>query len=178
MSMPKPRDGCPHPQAFAVLALTVVGGVLIGCGPTAHQLAFPPMTVRAARPVVEAPPPPSKVIEIPDRVVFQRNRAKIVETSYKVLDHVVRVLKGNAAIKQIEIQGHTDAWGKARLNQRLSQARAEAVRTYLIEKGIKPERLVARGYGQTRPIESNKTADGRQKNRRVEFHIMRPETTQ
>ncbi|RMF59783.1 MAG: OmpA family protein, partial [Bacteroidetes bacterium] len=69
--------------------------------------------------------------------------------------------------------GHTDSTGPDDYNLRLSQARAEAVRAYLIERfGIAPERLVARGYGESQPIADNVTATGRTLNRRVEFRVI------
>ena len=71
---------------------------------------------------------------------------------------------------KVEIQGHTDGRGSAVINLRLSQARAEAARLYLVQKGISPDRLTAAGYGKSRPIANNNTAEGRQNNRRVELH--------
>ena len=88
---------------------------------------------------------------------------------YPLLDDVVRILKSNPGMR-LEIQGHTDNVGSARYNMKLSQKRAEAVRQYLIQRGIAPSRLKAVGYGMTRPVTSNATAEGRAKNRRVELH--------
>ena len=72
---------------------------------------------------------------------------------------------------KIEISGHTDNTGSASLNASLSQDRAEAVVKYLTTKGIAGSRMTAMGYGSSRPIASNGTADGRQQNRRTEFEI-------
>ena len=69
----------------------------------------------------------------------------------------------------IEVQGHTDDRGNDSHNMTLSDARAQSVREYLIAQGIDAARLTARGYGETTPIESNRTASGRAANRRVEF---------
>ena len=69
----------------------------------------------------------------------------------------------------IEIQGHTDSRGGDDYNMRLSGERAEAVRQYLMQQGIAAGRLTARGYGETRPIDTNRTEAGRANNRRVEF---------
>ena len=69
----------------------------------------------------------------------------------------------------LEVQGHTDSRGSDRHNMRLSDRRANAVRDYLVGQGIESSRLVARGYGETRPLESNRTRAGRAANRRVEF---------
>ncbi len=77
-------------------------------------------------------------------------------------------LIANPDIK-IEISGHTDNTGSAATNTRLSQARADAVRTYLASKGVSPDRMVTRGYGPTQPVAPNTTAAGRAQNRRVEL---------
>ncbi len=88
---------------------------------------------------------------------------------YPMLDKVVTILKNNPDM-ELEIQGHTDNVGSAKYNMKLSQKRAEAVRQYLIQRGIVPSRLKAVGYGMTRPVASNATSEGRAKNRRVELH--------
>ncbi|MEK7671130.1 MAG: OmpA family protein, partial [Bacteroidota bacterium] len=70
----------------------------------------------------------------------------------------------------IEIRGHTDNTGSRSTNDRLSQRRSNAVRTWLVNKGIAANRIRAVGYGQDRPLDTNSTADGRQRNRRIEFY--------
>ena len=69
-----------------------------------------------------------------------------------------------------EVQGHTDSTASAEHNQKLSEARAKAVRDYFIQQGIASERVRAKGYGETQPVASNDTPEGRAKNRRVELH--------
>ncbi|NLY93233.1 MAG: OmpA family protein [Myxococcales bacterium] len=108
-------------------------------------------------------------IRIKQTVHFQTNKATIKPESFGLLDTVAAVLRDYPNIT-VEVQGHTDSVGNDNHNMRLSQARAEAVRDYLIQRGgIDPSRLTARGYGETRPIESNRTSKGRAANRRVEF---------
>jgi OmpA-OmpF porin, OOP family len=107
-------------------------------------------------------------IRIRQTVHFEFNKAKIRPVSYPILSTVAQALKDHPEIR-VEIQGHTDSRGAAAYNQRLSEQRADAVRVYLIEKGIEAARLVSRGYGEEQPIESNRTASGRAANRRVEF---------
>ena len=74
--------------------------------------------------------------------------------------------------ERYEISGHTDNVGKDADNLKLSQERAEAVKAYLVKKGIKASRIVAKGYGATRPVAENTTPEGRQKNRRTELLII------
>jgi OOP family OmpA-OmpF porin len=70
----------------------------------------------------------------------------------------------------VEIRGYTDSSGSDALNLRLSQERADAVKTYLVERGVDASRLVAKGYGEADPIANNDTPEGRTQNRRVEMH--------
>jgi len=88
-----------------------------------------------------------------------------------VLDAVVEILSAYPSIKKIEVQGHTDDSGDTDFNMTLSQQRADAVRQWLINAGIKADKLVAKGYGSTVPIADNRIREGRQKNRRVAFIV-------
>jgi outer membrane protein OmpA-like peptidoglycan-associated protein len=111
-----------------------------------------------------------KKIELKQTVFFDTNRARIRAVSFALLDDVAQAMKDNSTIK-VEIQGHTDSQGNDRFNLKLSQKRAEAVRRYLIKKGVTGDRMVPKGYGESVPIADNRTADGRSQNRRVEFVI-------
>jgi outer membrane protein OmpA-like peptidoglycan-associated protein len=106
-----------------------------------------------------------------NRVLFGVNRIELSESYQKLLDQVADVLKNHPEITRLQIQGHTDDRGEADYNLALSQRRAAAVRDYLVEKGIAKERLEAKGFGEAQPIAPNDTAEGREKNRRVEFVI-------
>lgn len=101
-------------------------------------------------------------------VNFQVGKAIILESSWSVLDEVVKSLKEWPEVR-VEIQGHTDKTGRAETNRILSQQRAEAVMAYFIERGISSSRLTAVGYGPDLPVAENKTAAGRAQNRRVEL---------
>lgn len=114
----------------------------------------------------------STEIQILKKVEFATNSATILPRSYPILDEVVRLLKANPDIKRVAVQGHTDSRGSHDLNARLSQARADSVMRYLTEHGIAGARLESKGYGPDKPIDTNDTDEGRQKNRRVEFHIL------
>lgn len=101
-------------------------------------------------------------------VNFDSNKATLTAASYGILDDVVEVLKQNPGVK-LEVQGHTDSRGAAAHNQKLSGQRAKAVRDHLVESGIPAGQLTAKGYGESSPIASNETAEGRAENRRVEM---------
>lgn len=109
-------------------------------------------------------------IELRQTVYFDTRKAKIKPVSFALLDDVAQALADHPKIS-VRIEGHTDSQGADRFNLTLSQRRAEAVRTYLIGKGVEKERMVAKGYGERVPIADNRTSDGRGQNRRVEFVI-------
>ena len=100
-------------------------------------------------------------------VQFATGRAKLKPESYERLDTVVEYMMHRKAAR-IEISGHTDTTGKKSANKKLSQERADAVRDYLVSKGVEADRIKAVGYGDEKPIAPNDTAEGRQKNRRIE----------
>jgi outer membrane protein OmpA-like peptidoglycan-associated protein len=114
------------------------------------------------------------VIVIFQPVFFATNKDKILKKSYPVLNAVADALKAEPEIKKIMIEGHTDNRGKASKNMELSDRRARSVLNYLVNRGIASERLDAQGYGDSKPVASNKTSKGRAANRRVEFHIVDP----
>jgi outer membrane protein OmpA-like peptidoglycan-associated protein len=78
---------------------------------------------------------------------------------------------------RVRIEGHTDSVGDAKHNQSLSERRAAAVKTVLVSRGVKEEQIAVVGYGETKPVADNSSADGRAKNRRVELHIDVPNPT-
>lgn len=107
-------------------------------------------------------------------IKFEVNSAQLTGDSYKILDEAIIVLLENPGI-QVEVSAHTDSDGTVVYNQRLSQNRAESVRSYLIEKGVSTDSLTAVGHGETQPLTDNATAEGKAQNRRVEFKIELPD---
>jgi len=107
-------------------------------------------------------------IELAEAISFKRGNA-VDERSLTLLDDVAAVIQAHPDISAVRIEVHTDSRGDAAVNRQLSRRRANAVRSYLIEKGIEPQRLVASGFGPDRPVTTNVTAAGRRRNRRVDF---------
>ncbi len=155
------EDGIPDAQDRCPLEAETINGVEDedGC-PDVAVLPAPQATVSAA----------GDRIEVNQQVQFELRRATIAASSLPLLREVGRILRAHPRVR-IEVQGHTDGAGDTSRNLALSQQRAEAVRTFLIHEGVAGERLQARGYGATQPRSSNDTAEGRAKNRRVEFVI-------
>lgn len=159
-----------------LLALTLLLAAIGGCRfVTVVQQPFEPMTIRARRP----PPAPPRVVLTPsslqilEKIQFALDSAEILPASFGLLGEVGAVLKDNPQIDLVQIEGHTDATGGADYNRELSRKRAESVRAFLIKNGIAQGRLVAKGFGRDRPIADNATDEGREKNRRVEFNIVK-----
>lgn len=109
-------------------------------------------------------------------IQFETGKATIKKVSYPLLDQIAQNFIDNSNYI-IEVQGHTDNVGKAALNKKLSQDRAESVMNYLIKAGVPQQRLSAVGFGSEVPVADNKTKAGRAQNRRVEFHITFEEVT-
>ena len=105
-------------------------------------------------------------------VQFAPNQEKLTADAMRKLYPLVTMLKEQSA-RHIRIEGHTDSSGEKSHNLDLSQRRADAVRDFLIENGIRAERITARGYGEERAVASNDTVEGRRENRRVEVIVPR-----
>ncbi len=108
-----------------------------------------------------------------DYVYFAFADSTLLPESHKQLKPLAELML-NAPTLRVEISGHTDYVGKNINNLKLSKARAEAVKNYFVEMGVAESRLSSVGYGETRPVATNKTAEGRKLNRRVEFKILAP----
>jgi len=93
--------------------------------------------------------------------------------SRAVLDAAVNLLRNHPELSVVRIEGHTDSHGRPDYNLQLSKRRARAVRAYLVKAGVASLRLQSDGFGSARPIDSNETAEGRARNRRVEMVIVR-----
>ena len=107
-----------------------------------------------------------------NNVFFDFDKYNLRNESFVELDRVVQLLKENPGI-EIEMSAHTDSKGADDYNYRLSDDRARSVREYIVSKGIDEKRIVSQGYGETKPVSTNETEEGRQLNRRVEFKIIK-----
>lgn len=104
-------------------------------------------------------------------VLFPTNSSYLTDKAKVELDKLAKIL-AQQKDKKIRIDGHTDATGEEKYNVWLSEKRAESVKKYLQDKGISASRLTTKGLGPSQPVADNKTADGRQRNRRVEVIIL------
>ena len=105
-----------------------------------------------------------------NNIFYSSASSSLLKESFAELNTLVKLLNENPSLK-VEIEGHTDNVGSEQYNNNLSQKRADAVKNYLVEKGIAESRLKSRGYGFTKPIADNSTEEGRAKNRRTQIRI-------
>jgi len=147
-----------------------------GCvqGQPSRQPAAAPRDIAPARtPEAPAPRRLDGAAMVLDNVTFGTGSARLQTGSYLELDSIARVLTANPSLR-VEIGGHTEASGSAADDMHLSTLRAEAVRNYLVAKGVPFQQVVARGYGGTRPRTPDTTPRGRAANRRVELRPVAP----
>ncbi|MCC6553962.1 MAG: OmpA family protein [Polyangiaceae bacterium] len=142
------------------------------------EAGAPPPGDGCPEPPAPPPAPPTtrlveQQIELSQQVQFETGTAVLRAESDVLLGEVARVLAEHPEIELIEIQGHTDETGTPELNRDLGRRRAESVMDWLSARGVARQRLTAKGYGADRPIADNTTEEGRTKNRRVEFRVLR-----
>lgn len=106
-----------------------------------------------------------------DNLIFQVGRSRISEESYSELDLVLNMMKENASMV-IQLEGHTDYQGDAKENMKLSQARVDAVKQYLVSRGTTKNRIKTKAFGGTQPLSRENTPEAHRMNRRVEMRIL------
>src|SRR5215470_11922738 len=172
----------------SLVAILVVAGACTPPGTTpvcspAASSSWPALRCETAIEIVPPAPPPAaeptkppprvevgaEQINLSETVQFETDSSTLVERSRSLLDEVAAELQSHPEIAKVQIEGHTDSTSTRKHNQTLSEQRAAAVKTYLVGKGVRAERLVTKGFGEDRPVADNKTEDGRFKNRRVDF---------
>ena len=135
----------------------------------------PPAPAPPAPPIVqreELPPPMRKKIVLRS-VYFEFDRSNIRPDAAPVLDEAAGLLRDEGEINVVA-EGHTDSIGSDSYNMKLGQRRADSVRSYLVNKGISSKRIRTESYGESRPVATNDTAEGRAQNRRVELRVVQP----
>jgi len=111
------------------------------------------------------------ILNMPSNITFATDQDQVIPAFYSTLDSVALVLnKYNQTL--INVYGHTDSTGSDSYNQALSQRRANSVSSYLATRGVNPQRMIAQGFGESRPIADNSSEVGRAQNRRVEIQIV------
>lgn len=106
-----------------------------------------------------------------EKLIFALGKATITQESYQELDELVAMLQNNPNM-EIQLEGHTDARGNAKLNMKLSEDRVDAVKNYLVGKGIDKRRIKTKAFGGTKPLSRGDDAESRRMNRRVEVRIL------
>jgi OOP family OmpA-OmpF porin len=165
----------------ALLSVVACGGQMPFSGNI--NVAGDPPPLPPPPPKEEPPKPKPRVeirdnkIEISEKIHFETAKDVIQEDSFSLMDEIVQVFKDNPQVIKVSIEGNTDSDGADAYNMTLSDKRAKAVMKYLVDKGVAADRLTAVGYGETKPIASNDTEEGKAKNRRVEFHITKQDVT-
>ena len=140
-------------------------------------LTKPNEAVANVAPVVAAPVPTSEKVTYAADAFFDFDKAVVKPEGKAKLDEIAANLE-NMDVEVIVAAGHTDGVGKDAYNQKLSERRAEAVKAYLVSKGVDPQKVYTEGKGKTQPVADNKTKDGRAKNRRVEIEVVANRSTQ
>ena len=144
------------------------------CDPDLVHKAAPPPPPPAAQPAAKPAPKPKPVAEkvtLAADVLFDFDKAVLKPEGKAKLDDLANKIRGINLEVVIAI-GHTDSIGSDAYNQKLSVRRAESVKSYLVSKGVEPNRIYTEGKGEKQPIASNKSKDGRAKNRRVELEVI------
>src|SRR6266542_1756508 len=180
-----------------IVASLILIGATSACGGVTQFGSAQPFTIAGTPPppppappppaptAKEEPKPPPRVelrdnrIEFKEKIQFEVNKSTIKEESFSLLHDIAEVIKKNPQVKKISIEGHASAEGGAKYNKKLSDERAKSVMKHLATKeGIDAERLTAVGWGVEKPIASNDSEEGREKNRRVEFLVTKADITE
>ena len=152
--------------------------LLLGCAKKPEPVAVVPATDPAEQPTPSVETPSAKRFEmsgsrlLTGKVLFKTGSAELLPASREVLDHVADYLEAKPEVTTLRIEVHSDNTGSQAANEALSAARALAVARWLVkERHVDCTRLIATGFGSTKPIADNSTAEGRSLNRRTEFFV-------
>jgi len=166
-------------MSLRTIAIVLAPLLVLACGGVTQFAGERPFSIAGT--AATPPPPPARVqlrnnkIEFDEKIQFEANSAVIKDVSSSLLHEIAEVIRKNPQVKKISIEGHASSEGDvpAGHNKKLSDDRAKAVMAYLIQKeSIDAAKLSAKGWGSEKPLASNDTEDGREKNRRVEFLVV------
>jgi OOP family OmpA-OmpF porin len=160
-------EGGSDAETGAAAGAGAVGGAVVGAL-VGHLLCDPRKEALPPPPPPPSPPPAPKHMELSADTYFDFDKATLKPEGERKVEEIVRALKDNPK-QRVVIEGHTDSIGSDAYNQRLSERRADSVGRYMVSRGIDPQRITTRGHGESKPIASNKTAEGRAQNRRVDI---------
>lgn len=147
--------------------LLIIGGIIVIAGVGAY------IWIKRRKPKKQEEKTEEVLSDVFDNLNFEFGKADIKKESYPYLDKLAETLL-KAKNWTLEIQGHTDDKGSDEFNMKLSQSRANSVKNYLVSKGIIAETITATGLGESKPLVANDSDSNRDKNRRVEFKITKP----
>src|SRR5213592_4091895 len=160
-----------HPRNVergAAIGGGIAGGGLIGAL-LGHAICDPEKEAPPPPPAPAPPPPPPAKAEPLVTLhgpQFDFNKAMLKPEGKRMVDEAVKVMKDKPTLR-VSVEGHTDSIGSDGYNKKLSERRAKAVRDYMVSQGIDASRITTHGFGKSKPIASNETAEGRAQNRRV-----------
>lgn len=169
-------DGAPKPEPVAAPAPAPMPAPAPVEAPVAPRAAPAPVVVPVPVPVPAPAAPTSEKVSYQAESLFDFGKAALKKDAAAQLDDLVEKSKA-INLEVIIAVGHTDSVGSDKVNQRLSVRRAEAVKAYLVGKGIEKSRIYTEGKGESSPVGDNKTKDGRAQNRRVEVEVVGTKTT-
>jgi OmpA-OmpF porin, OOP family len=149
------------------IAAGILAGVLLG-----HVICDPEEEAPPPPPAPPAPPPGAKPLVTLHGPQFDFNKSVLKPDGKRMVDEAVRVMKAQPTLR-VSVEGHTDSLGTDAYNEKLSLRRAETVRDYMVAQGIDAARISVKGWGESRPIADNGSAEGRAENRRVEIIAIR-----
>lgn len=169
-----PAPAAPAPAAPARAAAPAPAPVQPKAAEMTPRAAPPAPAVVAPAPAPAAAPSPrptSEKVSFASDTFFDFDKTVVKPEGKAKLDGLIDQIKG-IALEVVIAVGHTDSVGSDKYNDRLSQRRADSVKAYLVSKGIEPNRIYTEGKGEKQPVASNKTKEGRAKNRRVEIEVV------
>ena len=164
-------DHASAPEIGGAAAGGILAGGLLGALAGHYFCEEAPVAPPPPPPAAPPPPPPARrKIETLRGPQFDFDKSTLKLEGKRMVDEAIKVMKDKPTL-QVSVEGHTDSVGSDAYNKKLSERRAKAVRDYMVSQGIDASRITTHGFGKSKPVASNETAEGRAENRRVEVVI-------